>query len=700
MGDSYSLPPAPLPSPRGSSGDDTEDFYDPEPITISRFGDRTTTLGTTTLINGVITTTNTPGAGNGATYPRELFNGEMGFATYSEEPYQDIYGTMRFPGNPVTPNTVTNESSITSPATSLQNAIAGNGGGGGGGIVGGPSNGVGTNNNNNSNNSNNGNNNNNGGGSGGNGRDGGWMTRDYSDFQNCRVLCTLLYDSDDDETPVSYLKNPPIEYKAAILNQIKARGLGYTQGKDGRSIGPVMKVEIKVNVLTSKHEGMNFRVAIELVDDATWAPIQNSRVVVPHIRVISKPEPTHIKRKYVRHKEIPARPNKKQSVDGPSSSSSSSSSSGGGTNCNGITNNSSDDKSLINTNDNICPNLSSVGSGTNNNNNNNPTINTNTNTNVVVVANTNSLNGCNSNSNNNSNNNSNTTCCHCCNAINTSENAVRNSVGENSSNIKSESRVNEERSNSNNSSENNASNNGAILDKSNSSFINETVLALLNKIEAKEDENHRALDNLSATISRSSSLAASYFCSPAPSYVPTTAASPSLQSAITQGTGPSPFALAEAVAAVATSSGGGGGGGSSSSLSQSTPTKINKAALPPKTNETPKSDELSSSSLLSHVTEGTSKQHQQQQNNNNNSSERKDTLSSRPTIFSDMKSEKVANFCGNCEHFLDLYSKLSDSEKEGEIRSYLSSIDLDRKNKLIEFASLVLNNCLVKNDFI
>ena len=594
----------------------------------------------------------------------------MGFATYAEEPYQDIYGAMRFPGNPVTANNVANDtpitSSIASQNTPMQNTIGSGGGVASNGAVGSSSS---SNNNSNSNGS-------------GNGRDGGWITRDYSDFQNCRVLCTLLYDSDDDETPVSYLKNPPIEYKAAILNQIKARGLGYTQGKDGRSIGPVMKVEIKVNVLTSKHEGMNFRVAIELVDDATWTPLHNSRVVVPHIRVISKPEPTHIKRKYVRHKEVPPRPNKKPAVDGcggPSESGNSSTIN-------------SDNKSLINTNECICTNLSNVGGA------NPPTVNNSANNaNLNASANANSLGG-----GHNTTTGNNATCCHCCtNAASTNTNVAHSNTNDNGSStniiISSESRMNEDKSNntenntnvnsskSSNSNAATSNNSGNNRDKSNSSFINETVLALLNKIEAKEDENHRALDNLSATISRSSSLAASYFCSPAPSYVPTTAASPSLQSASTQATGPSPFALAEAVAAVATSS-----GGSSSSLAQSTPTKPNKAA-PPKTSGNPKGDGNCSSLLQ--ATEDASKQ-------DSNGSERKYSPSSRSTPFSAGKSEGVANFCGNCEHFLDLYSKLSDSEKEGEIRSYLSNIDLDRKNKLIEFASLVLNNCLVKNDFI
>lgn len=88
------------------------------------------------------------------------------------------------------------------------------------------------------------------------------------------VDCILLYDTEDGaHKAVDYVKSKPVEFKSTALDR-----------------GQQVQLEMRIKVLTSQHEDMNFRVLIQLIDKTTKMPIQGVAAITNPIKVVSKPE--------------------------------------------------------------------------------------------------------------------------------------------------------------------------------------------------------------------------------------------------------------------------------------------------------------------------------------------------------------------------------------------------------------------------
>lgn len=92
------------------------------------------------------------------------------------------------------------------------------------------------------------------------------------DLNHVAFEAALLYDTEGDKG-VDFVKVKPIEYKCVPSEA-----------------GDQVAIELRIKVLTSQHEDMFFKVAIQGQDPITKQEIPNMRVLTAPIKVISKPE--------------------------------------------------------------------------------------------------------------------------------------------------------------------------------------------------------------------------------------------------------------------------------------------------------------------------------------------------------------------------------------------------------------------------
>lgn len=92
------------------------------------------------------------------------------------------------------------------------------------------------------------------------------------DLNHVAFEAFLLYDTEGDKG-VDFVKVKPIEFKCVPSEA-----------------GDQVAIELRIKVLTSQHEDMFFKVAIQGQDPVTKQDIPNMRVITAPIKVISKPE--------------------------------------------------------------------------------------------------------------------------------------------------------------------------------------------------------------------------------------------------------------------------------------------------------------------------------------------------------------------------------------------------------------------------
>jgi hypothetical protein len=92
------------------------------------------------------------------------------------------------------------------------------------------------------------------------------------DLNHVAFEAALLYDTEGDKG-VDFVKVKPIEYKCVPSEA-----------------GDQVAIELRIKVLTSQHEDMFFKVAVQGQDPVTKQDIPNLRVITAPIKVISKPE--------------------------------------------------------------------------------------------------------------------------------------------------------------------------------------------------------------------------------------------------------------------------------------------------------------------------------------------------------------------------------------------------------------------------